>query len=80
MEETLDRTCGILQKLSAESDTGPARSTRELEHFAAQYTMRAEREVHEKATAKVCPAPPNGELDCRGTAASSGDLGEGVES
>ena len=79
VEETLDRTCGILQKISAESSMEPARSTGGLEHFAAQYTMLAEREVHERATAKAGPSPSNEETDCRTTPAAPVDLGEGVE-
>jgi methyl-accepting chemotaxis protein len=79
VDETLDRSCGMLQRITAASGIDPARTTSRLEHLAAQYTMLAEREVHERATAKVFPAPKNDETDCRPTPAPPGDLGQGVE-
>ena len=43
VDETLDRSCGMLQRITAESDIDPARAARGLEHLTAQYTMLAER-------------------------------------
>lgn len=79
VDEMLDRSCGVLQRITAASDFDPVRATRGLEHLTAQYTMLAERQVHERATANVFPAPSDEESDCRATPALPGDLGEGVE-
>ncbi|WP_321478227.1 methyl-accepting chemotaxis protein [uncultured Paludibaculum sp.] len=77
--ETLDRTCGTLQRITAASDIDAVHAARGLEHLAAQYTMLAEREVHERATATVFPAPSNEEMNRRAATAPPGDLGDGVE-
>lgn len=79
VDETLYRSCGILQRITAASDIDSVRAARGLEHLAAQYTMLAERQVHERATAEAFPAPSNEETGWRATPAPPGDLGEGVE-
>ncbi len=79
VEETLDRTCGMLQRINAEASLDPARTSSGLEHLAAQYTMLAEREVHARATAKAAPSPSNEEPDCQAVPALPEDPGDGVE-
>ena len=77
--ETLNRSCGILQRITAAFEIDPVRATRRLEHLTARYTMLAEREVHERATARVFPEPSDEASDCPGAPALPGDIGEGVE-
>jgi methyl-accepting chemotaxis protein len=79
VEETLDRSCGLLQRITAESNMDPTRTTSGLEHLAAQYTMLAEREVHARATGKGVSAPSNEEPLCQPAPALPEDLGGGVE-
>lgn len=79
VEETLDRSCGTLQRISAESDVDPARTTSGLEYLAAQYTMLAEREVHDRVTAKAVSSLSNEEPACPAALALPEDLGDGVE-
>ncbi len=79
VEATLDRSCRMLQRINAESNMDPARTTSGLEHVAAQYTMLAEREVHARATAKAVSAKSNEEPLCQAAPALPEDLGEGVE-
>ena len=79
VDQTLDRSCEILHRISGQSDIDPARAARGLEHLTTQYTMRAEREVHEKAMAKAAPLESNNEPACPAIPAPPADLGEGVE-
>ena len=79
VEETLARSCGLLQSIIAESASGTSDADFGLEHLAAQYTMSAERDVHEKATTKSMSEPSPEDSASMATAAIPSDLGENVE-
>lgn len=78
VEETLERCRGELHKISAEASPGTSGPGHSLEHLAAQYTMAAEREVHEKATAKTMGEPSPEEPATAAISAGDG-FGENVE-
>lgn len=78
VEETLARCCGALQKISVEAGPGAIAPNFRLEHLAAQYTMSAERDVHEMATAATTPEPSPQEPATTAESAGGG-LGENVE-
>ena len=78
LAEALNRSRATLHQLSAGGSIDPARVGSSLQNLTEQYTMLAEREVHEPATAIAAPVARE-ESDCQAPPEPSGDLGEGVE-
>jgi hypothetical protein len=54
-DKAIDRCCGVLQRITAESGVQEAGTTGSLHHLTARYTMQSERDVHEMATAQAEP-------------------------
>ena len=79
-KETVDRCCGILQKITAESNVRAVHKKDGFQHLAERYTMREERETHEMAMAGN--TPEHSPAERHGLAApvpQAGDIGENVE-
>jgi hypothetical protein len=79
VSEMRDRSSGIPQRIAAAPDIAAVRASRGVEHLTASDTMPAEGEIHEKATAKVLPVPPNEEADWVATTSAPGNSVDEVE-
>jgi hypothetical protein len=79
VEETMRRSCDILESIAALCQPGPDRATGGLDHLAARYTMQAERDVHARTADPDLPAGSDEELSCGTVPAGTEDLGDGTE-